>query len=54
MLREYNPKAGKLRGPGPERPVAPEKLAGAKEVPPGQKSLSPLYWASFVLSGDWK
>jgi CHAT domain-containing protein len=54
MLRGYDPKAGKLRGPGVERPVAPDKLPGAKEVPPGQKSLSPFYWASFVLSGDWK
>jgi CHAT domain-containing protein len=53
MLREYDPKAGRLRGPGTERPVDPGKLAAAKEVG-GAKSLSPFYWASFVLSGDWK
>jgi CHAT domain-containing protein len=46
MLREYEPKAGILRGPGPERPFDP---AHART-----KSLSPLYWGSFVLSGDWK
>jgi CHAT domain-containing protein len=53
MLREYDTKAGKLRGPGVERPVDPGKLAAAKEVG-GAKTLSPFYWASFVLSGDWK
>ena len=53
MLREYDPKAGKLRGPGAEQPVDPGKLAAANEVG-GAKSLSPFYWASFVLSGDWK
>jgi CHAT domain-containing protein/Tfp pilus assembly protein PilF len=53
MLREYDPKAGKLRGPGAEQPVDPAKLAAAQEAG-GAKSLSPFYWASFVLSGDWK
>jgi CHAT domain-containing protein/Tfp pilus assembly protein PilF len=53
MLREYDAKAGKLRGPGGERPVDPNKLATAKESG-GARSLSPFYWASFVLSGDWK
>ena len=52
MLREYDPKAGKLRGPGGVRPVDPDKLATAREA--GGKQLSPFYWASFVLSGDWK
>ena len=52
MLREYDPKAGKLRGPGGVRPVDPDKLAAAREA--GRKQLSPFYWASFVLSGDWK
>ena len=52
MLREYDPQAGQLRGPGAVRPVEPGRLAGAKET--GGKSLSPFYWASFVLSGDWK
>jgi len=53
MLREYDSKAGTLRGPGGERPVDPDKLAAAKEIG-GANSLSPFYWASFVLSGDWK
>ncbi len=53
MLREYDSKVGKLRGPGAARPVDPGKLAAAKEIG-GAKSLSPFYWASFVLSGDWK
>ncbi|MGA2621679.1 MAG: tetratricopeptide repeat protein [Thermoguttaceae bacterium] len=53
MLREYDPKVGKLRGPGAERPVDPAKLTAAQEAG-GAKSLSPFYWASFVLSGDWK
>ena len=53
MLRGYDPQAGKLRGPGAERPVDPAKLAAAKEAS-GAKSLSPFYWGSFVLSGDWK
>jgi len=47
MLREYDRKAGKLRGPGAERPFDPGRAKDAK-------SLSPFYWASFVLSGDWK
>ena len=53
MLRDYDPKAGNLRGPGAVRPVDAGKLAAAKEAG-GAKSLSPFYWASFVLSGDWK
>ncbi len=53
MLRGYDPKAGKLRGPGVERPVDPAQLAAAKQSG-GAKPLPPFYWASFVLSGDWK
>jgi CHAT domain-containing protein len=40
-------KDGKFRGPG----KVPE------ELPPGTKPsprLPPLYWAAFVLSGDWR
>jgi CHAT domain-containing protein len=40
-------KDGKFRGPG----KVPEKLpAGVKPSP----RLPPLYWAAFVLSGDWR
>jgi CHAT domain-containing protein len=53
MLHDYEPQAGKLRGPGSVTSVDPDKLAAAKEIG-GTRSLSPFYWASFVLSGDWK
>ena len=53
MLRKYDPKAGTWRGAGGVRPIDPAKLAQAKEAG-GAKPLSPFYWASFVLSGDWK
>ena len=52
MLREYDAKTGKLRGAGAVRPAAPGRLDKTWEA--GGKSLSPFYWASFVLSGDWK
>ena len=53
MLREYDPKAGKLRGPG--RGAA--RRSGQNWPRPEAcrtNSLSPFYWASFVLSGEWK
>jgi CHAT domain-containing protein/Tfp pilus assembly protein PilF len=53
MLREYDPKAGKLRGVGALSPVDPAKLAAA-EKGDRPKPLSPFYWAAFVLSGDWR
>jgi CHAT domain-containing protein len=53
MLREYDPKAGKLRGAGALSPVDPAKLAAA-EKGEHPKPLSPFYWAAFVLSGDWR
>jgi CHAT domain-containing protein/tetratricopeptide (TPR) repeat protein len=53
MLREYDPKSGKLRGAGALSPVDPAKLAAAEKA--GRpKPLSPFYWAAFVLSGDWR
>jgi CHAT domain-containing protein/tetratricopeptide (TPR) repeat protein len=52
MLRQYDPKGGQLRGAGTVRPVDPQKLRDAKEA--GGQRLSPFYWASFVLSGDWR
>ncbi len=53
MLRDYDPQADELRGPGAVRPVDPSKLAAASEAT-GTKSLSPYYWAAFILSGDWQ
>jgi CHAT domain-containing protein len=46
MLRE-----GSQRGPGAQRPVDPKKL---NAVQPDQARRPPLFWASFVLSGDWR
>ena len=50
MLREYDPKTKRLRGPGAIKAVDPQKLDVAREGEP----LPPLYWAGFVLSGDWR
>jgi len=55
MLRQYDVKAGQLRGAGAVKPVDPKKLAAAspaEDQPP--PSLPPCYWAAFVLSGDWR
>jgi CHAT domain-containing protein len=46
MLRE-----GPQRGSGAQRPVDPNKLKAAQ---PDQARRPPLFWASFVLSGDWR
>ena len=53
MLREYDPKDGRLRSAGAISEVDPEKLTKAKEAGGGH-SVSPFYWAAFVLSGDWR
>ncbi len=53
MMRHYDPKSGKLRGAGAFRPVDPAKLAAAQEAA-RPTTLSPRYWAAFVLSGDWR
>jgi CHAT domain-containing protein/Flp pilus assembly protein TadD len=55
MIRRYEPRESKLRGPGELVRVDPratehaEKVSGAAKLP-----LSPFYWAAFVLSGDWR
>jgi CHAT domain-containing protein len=55
MLREYDPKAGRLRGPGPITLTEESALDTAKQVRPEHaESLPPVYWAAFVLSGDWR
>jgi CHAT domain-containing protein/Tfp pilus assembly protein PilF len=52
MIRQYDPVAKRLRGPGAVKPIDPQKLEKAKGKP--REPLPPLYWAGFVLSGDWR
>jgi CHAT domain-containing protein/Tfp pilus assembly protein PilF len=56
MLLHYDAKAGRLRAPGAAVPVDPAELAAAREKlrSAGRPPLPPLYWAGFVLSGDWR
>jgi CHAT domain-containing protein/Tfp pilus assembly protein PilF len=56
MLLHYDAKAGRLRAPGAAVPVAPAELAAARAKlrTAGRPPLPPLYWAGFVLSGDWR
>ena len=55
MLRSYDPQAGRLRAPDFSQ-TAPLPTGGAAEKPATgrPKTLSPTYWAAFVLSGDWR
>jgi CHAT domain-containing protein/Flp pilus assembly protein TadD len=52
MLGQYDPKTKRLRGPGPVRPIDPQRLEEPEGKP--REPLPPLYWAGFVLSGDWR
>jgi CHAT domain-containing protein len=56
MLLHYDAKAGRLRSPGTAVPVDPAELAAARAKlrTSGRPPLPPLYWAGFVLSGDWR
>jgi CHAT domain-containing protein len=56
MLLHYDAKAGRLRAPGAAVPVDPAELAAARQKlrSAGRPPLPPLYWAGFVLSGDWR
>jgi CHAT domain-containing protein len=56
MLLHYDAKDGRLRAPGAAVPVDPAELAAAREKlrTAGRPPLPPLYWAGFVLSGDWR
>jgi CHAT domain-containing protein len=56
MLLRFDAKAGRLRAPGAPVPVDPAELAAAREKlrSAGRPPLPPLYWAGFVLSGDWR
>ena len=51
MMRDYEPKAGAVRGTTrPLKPVAsPEERSKERE-----SRLPPYYWAAFVLNGDWR
>jgi CHAT domain-containing protein len=55
MLRQYDPKTKRIRGPGPVRPADPDTLGEAENAEgKPREPLPPLYWAGFVLSGDWR
>jgi CHAT domain-containing protein/Tfp pilus assembly protein PilF len=56
MLLHYDTKTGRLRAPGAAVPVDPAELAAARQKlrSAGRPPLPPLYWAGFVLSGDWR
>jgi CHAT domain-containing protein len=56
MLLHYDAKGEKLRAPGAAVPVDPAELAAARAKlrSAGRSPLPPLYWAGFVLSGDWR
>jgi CHAT domain-containing protein len=55
MLHGYDAKAGRLRAPDFSQ-TAPLPAGSAAEKPAaaGRTTLSPAYWAAFVLSGDWR
>jgi CHAT domain-containing protein len=48
LLRSNDPRQGRVRSAGAERPVAPAQ--GAQAWP--EKRLPPFFWAAWVLSGD--
>ena len=56
MLNEYDPKSGTLRGAGEKVGVDSKNLAQARKE--GKEAVAPrtppVYWAAFVLSGDWR
>ena len=56
MLNGYDPKSKSLRGAGGKVAVDSEKLTRppkeGKES--GAQRTPPVYWAAFVLSGDWR
>jgi CHAT domain-containing protein len=53
IMHAFDPKTGMLRGAGALSPVDPAKLAAAEKAD-SRNSISPFYWAAFVLSGDWR
>ena len=55
IMRSYNRQAGRWRSPDFSQTV-PLPAGGAAEKPAAGRrtTLSPVYWAAFVLSGDWR
>jgi CHAT domain-containing protein len=51
MLRDYDPRQGKLRGGTTRLMTTPLDSLPERKV---AESLPPFYWAAFVLSGDWR
>jgi CHAT domain-containing protein len=56
MLNHYDAKAGSLRGAGETINVDPKKLRSSRgeDNAESQSRTPPVYWAPFVLSGDWR
>jgi CHAT domain-containing protein/tetratricopeptide (TPR) repeat protein len=55
MLRNVDSQAGRLRAPDFSQTTAlPTGGAAEKPAAARQARLSPVYWAAFVLSGDWR
>ena len=55
MLRSYDPQAGRLRAPDFSQTMALPTGGAAEKPAAGRRTrLSPVYWAAFVLSGDWR
>jgi CHAT domain-containing protein len=55
ILRQYDPKLRKLRGPGKVRPIDSIQLTDATSTQLTRtEPLPPCFWAAFVLSGDWR
>jgi len=55
MLRNYDPQAGQLRAPDFSQAAAlPTTTTTQKPFAARPARLPPLYWAAFVLSGDWR
>ena len=47
MIQSYEPSTGVVRGLG-------KKLVEIDRTTEGNSTLSPFYWASFQLNGDWR
>jgi CHAT domain-containing protein/tetratricopeptide (TPR) repeat protein len=55
MLRNDDSQAGRLRAPDFSQTTAlPTSVAVEKPAAARQARLPPVYWAAFVLSGDWR
>ena len=54
MLRNYDSQVGRLRAPDFSQTAALPTGAAEKPAAGPRTRLSPVYWAAFVLSGDWR